>query len=258
MIDSSVIENYHVAGPTTGNLNSGGGLYMSAVSDPTTLSEIDLFRGLTLEQLAWLNSHLHRKTFVSGTNIITAEQPGEVVYIILSGTVKIHVEQADGTDVIIAILGAGDTVGEMSMVDSASRSANVITQEETTLLWMDRSAFQECLRTLPAITYNLVSILSGRLRLANEQIQALATLDVYGRVARQILAFAQRYGKQATNGNIVIPIRLTQSDLAGLVGASRERVNQVIVSYKRRKIISVDQNYRITLHNRETLAKLVR
>lgn len=228
---------------------------MPAVPQPETLGEIALFRGLKLEQLAWLNDHLHRTTFPAGSTVVAAEQPGEVVYIILQGTVKVHVEQADGTDVIFAILGAGDSVGEMSLVDSAGRSATVVTLEDSILLWMDRSTFQECLRTMPTITYNLVQILSRRLRLANEQIQSLATLDVYGRVARIIIAFAQQYGQPTPEGDVVIPIRLTQSDIAGLVGASRERVNQVIVSYKRRRYISVDQNYRITVHDQAALAE---
>ncbi len=231
---------------------------MLTESEHNLLHEVDLFDGLMPEQSAAISMLLQRKTFPAGTNLMLIEQPGEVVYIILSGTVKIHVEQADGTDVIIAILGAGDTVGEMSLLDSVGRSANVITQEESTLLWLDRSAFQQCLRTAPVITYNLVRTLSSRLRLANEQIQALATLDVYGRVARQLLAFAQKYGKADAAGNIVIPIRLTQSDIAGLVGASRERVNGAIVHFKNRGYISIDQNFRITVHNLEALAKRCR
>jgi CRP/FNR family cyclic AMP-dependent transcriptional regulator len=80
-------------------------------------------------------------------------------------------------------------------------------------------------------------------------------LDIYGRVARQILAFAERYGQVTDQGDIAIPIRLTQSDVASLVGASRERVNQVIMAYKQHKYISVDQNYHITIHNQEALVQ---
>jgi CRP/FNR family cyclic AMP-dependent transcriptional regulator len=225
------------------------------MSDLGLLGDIFLFHNLVPEQLTWLNDNLHRRTVPPGSNIAFVEQPGEVVYIILKGTVKIHVEQLDGTDVILAILGPGDTVGEMSLVDSAGRSANVVTLEECSLLWMERASFQECLQTMPAVTHNLVGILCDRLRLANEQIQALATLDIYGRVARQILAFAQQYGQPVANEDLLIPIRLTQSDLADMVGASRERVNQVMVAYKRRKYISVDHNHRITVHNQEALAQ---
>ncbi len=227
---------------------------MTAVITLEAIAAIPLFKNLTSDQLAWLGQHLHRRAFAAGSNLAITEQPGEVVYIILEGTIKIFKQNLEGTEVILAILGPGDTVGEMSLVDSVGRSANIVTQEKSTLLWMDRTAFQTCLRTLPAVTYNLVQILSNRLRLANEQIQALATLDVYGRVARQVLAFAQQYGQPAPDGSIFIPIRLTQSDIADLVGASRERTNQVMVYYKRHKYLSVDRRYRITILDKSALA----
>jgi CRP/FNR family cyclic AMP-dependent transcriptional regulator len=221
----------------------------------TFLSGMPLFEGLTAEQLAKLSGLLHTRTFPGASNVIIAEQPGEAVYVIQSGAVKIYVEEADGTDVILAILCAGEVLGEMSIADSLGRSANVVTLEESTLLWMDRATFQHCLRTMPAMNANLVRILSRRLRLANAHIQALAALDVDGRVARQILVFAGEYGGTMPNGDVVIPLPLTQSDLAGLVGASRVRVNQVLVHYRERGYISVDQHHRITVHNREALAR---
>ncbi len=227
---------------------------MAAVTDPTTLSDIVLFESLTAQELDWLNDHMHQRVFGAGSNLALAEQPGEVIYVVLEGTLKIFTQRLDGTEVILAILGPGDTVGEMSLVDSAGRSANVVTLEKSNLLWMDRATFQVCLETIPAITYNLVHILSKRLRLANEQIQSLATLDVYGRVARQLLAFAEQYGQPVGDGDTLIPIRLTQSDIADLVGASRERINQVVVNYKRNRYISIDRRYRVTVHNRQSLA----
>jgi CRP/FNR family cyclic AMP-dependent transcriptional regulator len=226
-----------------------------AIPDINVLKEIELFNELTPAQLNWLNDHLHLNTYPAGSNIVAIEQPGDIVYIILNGTIKIYVEQIDGSEVILAILGPGDTVGELSLLDSAGRSANVVTMEKSTLLWMDRTTFWECLRAMPAITYKLVEIVCGRLRVANEQIQSLATLDIYGRVARQILAMAEQYGQEQASGDIFIPIRLTQSDIAGLIGASRERVNQVMVTYKQNKYISVDHHYRITIHDKEALTQ---
>ena len=87
-------------------------------------------------------------------------------------------------------------------------------------LWMDRNTFQDLLKNVPEFTQNLVRMLSGRLRMANEQIQSLSSLDVAGRLARQILAFAERYGQEEPGQGTRIPLRLTQSDLAELVGAS--------------------------------------
>jgi len=224
--------------------------------ETSILAKVALFEGLNAKQWVRLNEYLYGRIFPAGTNIITAEQPGEVVYVILRGAVKIYQDLADGTRVILALLGPGDIVGEMSLIDSAGRSANVITIEESHLLWMERRAFQHCLETIPEMNANLVKILSRRVRLANEQIQALASLDVYGRVARQFLAFAEKYGETSDEGDIFLPIRLTQSDLAELVGASRKRVNQVMVSFKRQGLITVDGDGYISVQNRKELARL--
>jgi CRP/FNR family cyclic AMP-dependent transcriptional regulator len=222
------------------------------------LADIQLFEGLTPAQLDWVAQHAHRRVFSAGTNVLTAEQPGEAVYVILHGTVKIHVEQGDGRDVILAILGAGDLLGEMSLIDSIGRSASALTLENSLMLWMDKQSFNQLLDEFPPVARNLVRILSARVRLSDQLIQALATLDVYGRVARQLLAFAERYGRPSTDGKICIPIALTQSDIADLVGASRKRVNQVMVAFKGQDLISIDTEGHIVLYDREGLARYCR
>jgi len=223
------------------------------VNELSELEKIDLFDGLTQEQLSALNTLLHRRVFPAGATLMTVEQTGEVVYVILNGTVKVCIDQEGGTEVIIAILGAGDVVGEMSPLDNDSRCATVVTIEESTLLWMDRADFRLCLQRVPNVAYNLARILAKRLRAANEQIQTLATREVECRVARQLMAFANQYGKITAGGEIAIPIRLTQSDIAGLVGATRESINKVMVSYKERGYISIDTGHHITIHNWKAL-----
>jgi CRP/FNR family cyclic AMP-dependent transcriptional regulator len=226
---------------------------MPALPDSSQLGQLELFKGLSPVELNQLNGMLRAANVPTGSHFITAEQPGEVVYVLLEGTVKIYISRADGREVILAFLGPGDTVGEMSLVDSSGRSANVVTTEATRLLWMDRASFQSCVTGMARLADNLVKLLSRRLRFANEQIQALCTLDVPGRVARQILALADRYG-QASAGEVRIPLRLTQSDLGEIVGASRERVNQAIVEFKQKGFISVDADHRIVVRNRRELA----
>jgi CRP/FNR family cyclic AMP-dependent transcriptional regulator len=224
----------------------------------TSLEGIALFRNLEPEDRARLEALLHETTFPAGTNVLRYEQPGEVVYIVVAGTVKIHVIHPDGREVILAVLGKGEVVGEMSVVDSLGRSATVSAMEDCVLAWIDRASFWRCLRSMPAMTYNLVEILSRRLRLANTQMQSLAALDVDGRVARQVLAFAREYGERAGDGSVHIPLRLTQADLASLVGASRVRVNQVLVTYKRLGYLSVDRRHRITVHDEIALEQRCR
>jgi CRP/FNR family transcriptional regulator, cyclic AMP receptor protein len=231
---------------------------MVSISDPQTLAEIPLFRDLTADELMLIAPLLRSKKIGGGKNIITMEQPGETVYIILEGAVKIVLEQATGANVLLAVLGPGEVVGEMSVVDSLERSASVLTLEESTVLWIDRRSFWQCLRSMPTLTYNLLGILSRRVRLANAHIEALGAQDVYGRVAGQILALAREYGQAAADGNVLIPLRLTQNDFASLVGASRVRVNQVLSFYRQHNFISMDHDFRITVHDSAALAQRCR
>ncbi len=226
---------------------------MALLGGTGPLGSMPLFNSLTPEELGRLNSQLRARTFQAGANIILADQPGEVVYILQSGTVKVHTEQPDGSDVILAILGPGEVVGEMGPVEELGRSASVLTLEQTNTVWISRAYFRECLLTMPTMAYNLLRILSRRLRLANAHIESLASLDVYGRVARQFIAFADEYGEHLSDGGVLIPIRLTQNDLADLVGASRVRVNQVLGHYREKNYISTTSTHRFVIHNREAL-----
>jgi len=220
------------------------------------LTDIELFAGLTATQLDWVAQRAHRRVFEAGRNVLTIEQPGEAVYIILHGTVKIHIEQGE-RDVILSILGAGDLLGEMSLIDSVGRSASAVTLENSLLLWMDKITFNSMLDNFPAVARNLVRILSARVRLSDQLIQALATLDVNGRVARQLLAFAEKYGHQ-NDSTTQIRIVLTQGDIADLVGASRKRVNQAMVSFKEQGLIDTDTEGRIAIKNSQGLAMYCR
>jgi CRP/FNR family transcriptional regulator, cyclic AMP receptor protein len=217
------------------------------------LADIELLKGLTVTQLEWVAQRAHRRVFEAGRNVLTIEQPGEAIYIILHGTVKIHIEQGE-RDVIISILGAGDLLGEMSLIDSVGRSASAVTLEDSLMLWMDRMTFSYMLDNFAPVARNLVRILSSRVRLSDQLIQALATLDVNGRVARQLLAFAEKYGREK-DGATRIRIVLTQSDIADLVGASRKRVNQAMVLFKEQGLIDTDAEGRIAIKNGEGLAR---
>src|SRR5512146_2682165 len=219
------------------------------------LADIALFAGLTPTQLDWVAHRAHRRVFEAGRNVMTIEQPGEAVYIILHGTVKIHIEQGE-RDVIISILGAGDLLGEMSLIDRVGRSASAVTLESSLMLWMDKITFNYILDNFTPVARNLVRILSARVRLLDQLIQALATLDVNGRVARQLLAFAEKFGHHK-DGATQIRIVLTQGDIADLVGASRKRVNQAMVLFKEQGLID-DTEGRILIKDGEGLTRYCR
>jgi CRP/FNR family cyclic AMP-dependent transcriptional regulator len=219
---------------------------------------VPLFTGLTPGELTQIAKHVHVQNFPANTNLLISDQPGEVAYVILTGAVKIYIEHDDGRNVILAILGPGAIIGEMSLIDHLTHSATALTLDDCSTLWIDKVGFWQCLESIPSISYNLARILSRRLRLTNAHIQSLASLDLYGRVARQIVVFAQEYGQptDSRGDDLLIPFRLTQADLSDLVGASRGRVNQVLGSFKERGFISMDNKQQITVLKLKSLIGL--
>ena len=227
---------------------------MSQQTDIEELAKVALLNGLKPHHLAKVNSVIVCQTFPAETNILRIHQPGNAVYIIKRGSVKITLDRPNEPSVILGILGAGEVLGEISVVDGLGHSADVITLEDCELYWLQSDVFLECLVNMPTMAFNLASVLTRRMRLATAQIQSLATQDVYGRTARQLLAFANAYGYENEEGQTVIPVRLTQHSLAGLIGASRVRVNQVLTAFKREGFISVGPHHYFIIHDRAALA----
>jgi CRP/FNR family cyclic AMP-dependent transcriptional regulator len=220
---------------------------------------------MALPDLAILNRLMHRQMLSSGVRIVVAEQFEDTVYVIRTGRVKVYVEQADGSEVVLAILGPGDVIGALTFGEHPSDACSIVSLEETALFWIDREAFEQCVQTMPTLSANLATVLARRIRLANERIEALAGLDVRSRIVRHLLLLAREYGAAIggslmgnhSNGQAVqIPFRLTQGDLASLVGASRVRVNQALGDLRRRHLIATDCGPHLLIRDVEALAEL--
>lgn len=226
--------------------------------DTRELRDLQLFADLPEHELERLAGTIHRTTVPAGTLLLTASVPGDAIYFVVEGSLKVQLVSESGVELTIALLGPGEMVGEMSLANGHGRSANVITREETTLVWMERKAFLRSLDLSPALNRNLVRELTRRLEAANERLQALGTLDVTGRVARQLLELAERYGRPRPGHGTEIPLAVTQGEIAEMIAATRERVNQIVVRLKKAGVMSVDPQSRITLHRPDVLADLCR
>lgn len=225
--------------------------------DPNILRQIVLFAGLPSAPLSLIAQRGRLRSYKPDTVVINQDDSGETLYLILKGIVKVSLNRPDGREVFLAVLAKGDHFGELSLIDSQYRSANVVTEEETILLLIDRALFDE-LTYCREFTLNLLRSLAARSRHGNERVGNLARMSVQGLVAHHILEFAELYGLQERDGKgVTIPIRLTQHDLADIVGASRERVNQVMQHFKTSGCISVDRQYRITVHNLGDLRRCI-
>jgi CRP/FNR family transcriptional regulator, cyclic AMP receptor protein len=220
-----------------------------------TLGEILLFSGLTEAELNVIAQRVRQRRYRENEIIFHRDDPGVALYIILSGKVKIHNETVEGGDVIHAVFSDWEFFGELSLLDGAERSADVSTIEATEVLVLTREDLLDCIKQHPQIGINILAVLARRIRNLNEAVKALSSLDVNGRLAMQLLSLARDHGIPEREG-VKIAVRLTQTDMASLTGASRESINKALGRLRRRGFLTVDDNHHITLLKVDELAKL--
>ena len=217
------------------------------------LANVPLFAGLEQDQLVALASRLQRRHYDERQIIIKQDTPGDALYVVVSGRVKVVVQEGDG-ETILAVLGAGECVGEMALIDGEPRSADVVAMDSTEVLVLSTRDFQESIQAMPQIAFGLLREMAGRLRRSNQWVRSLSSQNVYGRIAAQLLHLADLHGTDVPEGRRIL-LRLTQNDLAAIIGSSRESVNKAVGYFKNKKVISVDTSYHITIHDTETLRK---
>ena len=202
------------------------------------LSHVTIFEHLELAALDRLGACLKVVTFTKDALIVSQSDPGDSMFIIDQGRVKVVLYGDSGREVILSIFRSGEFFGEMSLLDGQPRSANVIALEDSRLLVLSRGDFVKHLNESPSTALNILSEMSSRLRRADEVIGNLALLDVYARVARILVDLAKSDG-QSTDEGIVIRERPTQQDLAAMIGTSRETVSRVLSEFQRRGLLSM-------------------
>ncbi len=209
------------------------------------LRGIPLFQDLSDADLKVIDELSIEKVVPKGTAILSEGELGDSLYTIISGRVKVFIGDEDGREIILKILQPGDFFGEMSMVDSQPRSASVSTLENSTFKVLSHEAFSECLARAPRIATLVMQALAKRLRDADRKISTLALMDVYGRVANTLLELAIN-----TNGKLVVGEKLSQQDIANMVGASREMVNRILKDLSERGYIAVESKTITILDNK--------
>lgn len=194
---------------------------MSAFTDPIyLLKSVFLFHGLNEAQLSIVANNLVARNIETNKVFIEQDSFSDEVYIISQGAVKVYRLTEDGEEVSLAILGVGDVVGEMSLLDDEPRSANVETLQPTTLLALSKQSFREILRQYPDIALNLLAALSRRVRITNEHLESVLLLKLEERTWQILEVLAKHFNNQE--------IHLSQEEVASLVGATRARVSEVL------------------------------
>lgn len=193
----------------------------------TRLSSVPLFADLDEQDLEELDRLLTVKRYKKNNLIIFEDDRGLNLFIINEGRVKISRISEEGGEVILAILGAGDFFGELSVIDGLSRSATVTALDNVELLVMKREEFLSALENHPQISIFLLKELAGRIRKSDTQIKSLSLSNAKGRVANTLIRLAEDIGRMK-EGKVIIPELPLQRDLANIAGTSRETISRVI------------------------------
>ncbi|HEY6542836.1 MAG TPA: Crp/Fnr family transcriptional regulator [Ktedonobacteraceae bacterium] len=219
---------------------------MEAEKETSYLKQVSLFANLADEDIHELMTAAKRRTFRSGEVIFHRDDPGQVLYMIKDGKVKICIISPDGQEISLAVFGKGECFGEFALLDGLPRSADAIALEKVECYTLQRSDFHNAIMKNPKIAIQVLEALTKRLRNTDNMVEDLIFLDVYGRVAKKLLELADAHGVKTDDG-VRIEVRLTQQELASMVGASRESVNKVMGYFSEKDFISTDK-HRITLH----------
>jgi CRP-like cAMP-binding protein len=202
------------------------------------LRRVSIFSDLDEAALSSIGRLVTERRFAKESLIVGQEDPGDALFVVSSGKVKVVLYGRSGREVILSIFKPGDFFGEMSLLDNQPRSANVIALEDSTLLMLERRLFARHLEQYPRTALNILAEMSRRLRRADAVIGNLALLDVNGRVARFLRELAHNEGEQA-DGSVVIRQRPTQQEIASMVGTSRETVSRALSEFQRRGFLEM-------------------
>ena len=213
------------------------------------LATVPLLSGLDPSEIARFAEMTRERSYPKGSVILFEDDPGDSLFLVRRGRVKVVLIGEDGREVILGLLGVGEHFGELSLIDGHPRSAHVIATEDSQLIVLRREDFRRRVFESPTVAWALLVEISRRLRRADDQIGSLVLLDVDGRIARLLLDAA------AESGSATIEKRLTHQTIAQMIGASRETVSRAMRAFQDRGLIAVHRR-QITVANRAGLERL--
>lgn len=219
------------------------------------LKKNPLFKNLSDEELRVLALSLSEHTLQAGEQIFRQGDPGDAMYIIRSGRVKVFILDEGGREIVLDIYGEGDFFGEFAMLDEQPRSAGVEALEATQLFSLSRLDFFAAVRQCPEIAIGVMRELVARLRHTTGYAESLAFLNIFGRVALRLVELADRYGRPV-EGGILVDVSLPPEELAGLAGVEARSIGNVLRFYANSNLIRVDGD-RVTILDPDALRRRI-
>jgi CRP/FNR family transcriptional regulator, cyclic AMP receptor protein len=202
------------------------------------LMQVPLFRSLRAEDSKHIAALLQKYILRKGDVLFRNGEEGHSLYMITSGKIKIIRQSRDGDEMILAVLSAGDFCGEMALLDGMPRSADAVAVEETHLYGLNRKDFLSYVMNNETAVKAILAALSKRLRKADDFLEDIFFLNVAGRLAKKLIDLALTNGSREDEQG-TIKLSVTQKDLAGMIGATREIVNKELRILREKKLIGL-------------------
>ena len=200
------------------------------------LKDVNIFSHLSDEKIDEIKKYFTLREYPKGSMIILEEEYGDVVFLVKKGTVKITRVNDEGKEVILSLMGENDMVGEMSVIDGESRSANVLAQENCELYAIRSEDFLSLLKENFEISFSLMGELANRIRKSDQHIEALSLSDAEHRIGVSILNLAEELGV-IVKGKVTIDNLPFQQDIANMSGTSRETVSRILKLFEDRNML---------------------
>jgi CRP/FNR family transcriptional regulator/CRP/FNR family cyclic AMP-dependent transcriptional regulator len=211
-----------------------------------TLSSVPTFAGVSPETMQFLASHLRRRAFRRGETIVRQGEPAGALYVITAGTVKVTHITDEGDESVLGLVGRGGSIGEVTVFDGSPRSATVTAAEPVEVLALARDDLLAAIRADPDLAIALIATLASRLRAADARLEDAYFADLTTRLARRLLQIAEQHGRPSDTG-IEVPLPLTQTELAAMLGAARSRVNGALGTLQDEGIIRLGRRSLVVL-----------
>ncbi len=212
-----------------------------------TLAAVPFFSGLDAAGLESVGRTVRTRRFRRGEVIFHLGDPGDALFIVMSGAIKISLPSDAGDEAILATLRPGDVFGELALLDGAPRSATATSLEPTETLVLPREQFRELIATEPVVRDALLASIASELRRLTDHVEELHFLDITGRLASRLVRLAADGGKLLSDGTIRLAAPLTQGDLAAMIGCTRQSVNKLLGIFTDDHLIRLDRESIVVL-----------
>ena len=203
------------------------------------LMQAPLFSALDAEAAAALRASTTVVRLAKGHILFREGEPGDHLYVVEHGKIKLGTASSDGRDALLAVIGPGEMIGELSLFDPGPRTATATALTDTVLRCLGHESLRPWLAGRPEVAEPLLQALARRLRKTNEAMSDLVFSDVPGRVAKALIDLGERFGVPQGDA-VVVTHDMTQEELAQLVGASRETVNKALADFAHRGWIRLE------------------